>query len=107
MAPTKALLKVRRFSVCRFTGSHWNSNYINLNVLLLIYAGLERLSAPPENMDLYLCLPLLVILLQPAQCVYNCSSEYDRTPGMCNQPAHCNEPVHRISKFPFSFFSVS
>lgn len=77
---------------------------MNLNVFLLIYAGLKRLSEPLENMHLYLCLPLLVILLQPAQCVYNCSSEYDRTPGMCNQPAHCNEPVHRISKFPFSFF---
>lgn len=32
-------------------------------------------------MDLHLCLPLLALLLQPALCVYNCSSEYERTPG--------------------------
>lgn len=32
-------------------------------------------------MTLYLCLPLLVVLLQPALCLYNCSSEYNRTPG--------------------------
>lgn len=102
VTPTQVLLKVRPFSVCRFTGSLWNSNNINLNDLLLIYPGFESLPAPPENMDLSLCLPLLVMLLQPALCVYNCSTEYDRTPGMCNQPGHCSKPVHRISKFLFS-----
>lgn len=35
----------------------------------------------PDSMDLYLCLPLLAVLLQPALCLYNCSSEYERTPG--------------------------
>lgn len=32
-------------------------------------------------MTLYICLPLLAVLLQPALCLYNCSSEYERTPG--------------------------
>lgn len=34
-----------------------------------------------DRMTLYLCLPLLVVILQPALCLYNCSSEYQRTPG--------------------------
>uniref|UniRef100_A0A3Q3G156 Si:dkey-103g5.3 n=1 Tax=Labrus bergylta TaxID=56723 RepID=A0A3Q3G156_9LABR len=32
-------------------------------------------------MTLPLCLPLLVVLLQPALCLYNCSSVYERTPN--------------------------
>ena len=37
--------------------------------------------SPADSMTLYLCLPLLVALLHPAQCLYNCSSVYERTPG--------------------------
>ncbi|TWW77240.1 zona pellucida-like domain-containing protein 1 [Takifugu flavidus] len=44
-------------------------------------------------MDLYLCLPLLVILLQPAQCVYNCSSEYDRIPDNSDLTVDCGTTV--------------
>lgn len=41
---------------------------------------------PPDSMDLYLCLPLLAVLLRPALCLYNCSSEYERTPGRLISP---------------------
>ncbi|XP_039453970.1 zona pellucida-like domain-containing protein 1 isoform X2 [Oreochromis aureus] len=40
-------------------------------------------------MALYLCLPLLVMLLQPVQCLYNCSSEYQRTPGNSDLMVQC------------------
>lgn len=40
-----------------------------------------KISRPPDSMDLYFCLPLLAVLLQPTLCLYNCSSEYERTPG--------------------------
>lgn len=49
---------------------------------LHLSAALISLSEPPPaSMTLYLCLPLLVVLLHPARCLYNCSSEYERTPG--------------------------
>nr|XP_046245068.1 zona pellucida-like domain-containing protein 1 [Scatophagus argus] len=40
-------------------------------------------------MTLYLCLPLLVVLLQPTQCLYNCSSEYERTPDNSDLIVDC------------------
>ncbi|XP_042341961.1 zona pellucida-like domain-containing protein 1 [Plectropomus leopardus] len=40
-------------------------------------------------MSLYLCLPLLVVLLQPALCLYNCSSEYERTPDNSDMTVDC------------------
>ncbi|XP_059187806.1 zona pellucida-like domain-containing protein 1 [Centropristis striata] len=40
-------------------------------------------------MSLYLCLPLLVVLLQPALCLYNCSSEYERTPDNSDMMVDC------------------
>ncbi|XP_031716456.1 zona pellucida-like domain-containing protein 1 [Anarrhichthys ocellatus] len=40
-------------------------------------------------MTLYLCLPLLVVLLQPALCLYNCSSEYERTPDNSDLSVVC------------------
>ncbi|KAI3354286.1 hypothetical protein L3Q82_018819, partial [Scortum barcoo] len=40
-------------------------------------------------MTLYLCLPLLVVLLQPALCLYNCSSEYERTPDNSDLAVEC------------------
>ncbi|XP_035536411.1 zona pellucida-like domain-containing protein 1 [Morone saxatilis] len=40
-------------------------------------------------MTLYLCLPLLVVLLQPALCLYNCSSEYKRTPDNSDLAVEC------------------
>lgn len=43
---------------------------------------IEKFYKPRSDiMDLYLCLPLLVVLLQPALCTYNCSTDYERTPG--------------------------
>lgn len=35
-------------------------------------------------MSHYLCLPLLVVLLQPSVCLNNCSSDYQRIPGRLN-----------------------
>ena len=49
--------------------------------------------APADSMTLYLCLPLLVALLHSAQCLYNCSSLYERTPGRkryCTQMFKCS-----------------
>ncbi|XP_062242582.1 zona pellucida-like domain-containing protein 1 [Platichthys flesus] len=40
-------------------------------------------------MALYLCLPLLVALLHPALCLYNCSSEYERTPDNSDLMVDC------------------
>ncbi|XP_049433472.1 zona pellucida-like domain-containing protein 1 [Epinephelus fuscoguttatus] len=40
-------------------------------------------------MMLHLCLPLLVVLLQPALCLYNCSSEYERTPDSSDMTIDC------------------
>ncbi|XP_035479859.2 zona pellucida-like domain-containing protein 1 [Scophthalmus maximus] len=40
-------------------------------------------------MTLYLCLPLLVVLLPPALCLYNCSSEYERTPDNADLTVDC------------------
>uniref|UniRef100_A0A8D3CR95 Si:dkey-103g5.3 n=1 Tax=Scophthalmus maximus TaxID=52904 RepID=A0A8D3CR95_SCOMX len=40
-------------------------------------------------MTLYLCLPLLVVLLPPALCHYNCSSEYERTPDNADLTVDC------------------
>uniref|UniRef100_H3CQR2 Si:dkey-103g5.3 n=1 Tax=Tetraodon nigroviridis TaxID=99883 RepID=H3CQR2_TETNG len=47
----------------------------------------------PENMDLPLCLPLLVVLLLPAQSAYNCSSEYNRTPDNSDLSVNCGTTV--------------
>ncbi|KAM9359688.1 zona pellucida-like domain-containing protein 1 [Symphorus nematophorus] len=41
-------------------------------------------------MTLYVCLPLLVVLLlQPAMCLYNCSSEFQRTPDNSDLTVDC------------------
>ncbi|KAM7413325.1 hypothetical protein PAMA_020627 [Pampus argenteus] len=40
-------------------------------------------------MTLYVCLPLLAVFLQPALCLYNCSSEYDRTPDNLDLTVDC------------------
>ncbi|XP_045930218.1 zona pellucida-like domain-containing protein 1 isoform X2 [Micropterus dolomieu] len=40
-------------------------------------------------MTLYLCLPLLVVFLQPALCLFNCSSTYDRTPENSDLTVNC------------------
>lgn len=40
-------------------------------------------------MTLYLCLPLLAVLLQPTLCDYNCSSEYNRTPDNSDLTIDC------------------
>uniref|UniRef100_UPI0037E7B0E3 zona pellucida-like domain-containing protein 1 n=1 Tax=Semicossyphus pulcher TaxID=241346 RepID=UPI0037E7B0E3 len=44
-------------------------------------------------MSLYLCLPLLVVLLQPALCLYNCSAEYERTPDNADLTVDCGASV--------------
>uniref|UniRef100_A0A8C3A364 Si:dkey-103g5.3 n=1 Tax=Cyclopterus lumpus TaxID=8103 RepID=A0A8C3A364_CYCLU len=43
----------------------------------------------PDSMTLYLCLSLLVVLLQPALCLYNCSSEYERIPDNSDLTVVC------------------
>ncbi|XP_014862945.1 PREDICTED: zona pellucida-like domain-containing protein 1 [Poecilia mexicana] len=40
-------------------------------------------------MDLFLCLPLLAVFLQPALCVYNCSTMYERTPDNSDLTIEC------------------
>uniref|UniRef100_A0A4W6D0U3 Si:dkey-103g5.3 n=1 Tax=Lates calcarifer TaxID=8187 RepID=A0A4W6D0U3_LATCA len=40
-------------------------------------------------MTLYLCLPLVVVLLHPALCLYNCTSEYERTPDNSDLTVDC------------------
>ncbi|XP_036006036.1 zona pellucida-like domain-containing protein 1 [Fundulus heteroclitus] len=40
-------------------------------------------------MNPVLCLPLLAVLLQHALCVYNCSSEYERTPDSSDLTVEC------------------
>ncbi|KAK1900331.1 Zona pellucida-like domain containing protein 1 [Dissostichus eleginoides] len=40
-------------------------------------------------MSHYLCLPLLVVLLQPAVCLYNCSSDYQRIPDNSDMTVEC------------------
>ncbi|XP_030600524.1 zona pellucida-like domain-containing protein 1 [Archocentrus centrarchus] len=40
-------------------------------------------------MALYLCLPLLAVLLQPVLCLYNCSSDYARTPDSSDLVVEC------------------
>ncbi|KAE8295315.1 Zona pellucida-like domain-containing protein 1 [Larimichthys crocea] len=40
-------------------------------------------------MTLYLCLPLLAVLLKPAVCLYTCSSEYNRTPDNSDLSVDC------------------
>ncbi|CAN9511372.1 unnamed protein product [Ophioblennius macclurei] len=44
-------------------------------------------------MTLPLCLPLLAILLQPALCLYNCSSQYERTPDNSDLTVDCGTNV--------------
>ncbi|XP_070825766.1 zona pellucida-like domain-containing protein 1 [Chaetodon trifascialis] len=44
-------------------------------------------------MTLCLCLPLLVVLLHPALCLYNCSSEYERTPDSSDLTVDCGASV--------------
>lgn len=68
---------------CECNLSHFSFRYL---VFLLFscgdyfFPGLIT-STPPDTMSLYLCLHLLVVLLQPAVGTYNCSSNYQRTPG--------------------------
>ncbi|XP_075330348.1 zona pellucida-like domain-containing protein 1 [Odontesthes bonariensis] len=40
-------------------------------------------------MTFSLCLPLLAVLLQPALCLYNCSSQYERTPDNSDLIVDC------------------
>ncbi|KAK5929351.1 hypothetical protein CgunFtcFv8_010587 [Champsocephalus gunnari] len=40
-------------------------------------------------MSHYLCLPLLVVLLQPAVCLNNCSSDYQRIPDNSDMTVEC------------------
>ncbi|CAJ1065475.1 zona pellucida-like domain-containing protein 1 [Xyrichtys novacula] len=40
-----------------------------------------------------LCLPLLVVLLHPALCIYNCSSVYERTPDNSDLTVDCGTSV--------------
>ncbi|KAM8769082.1 zona pellucida-like domain-containing protein 1 isoform 2-T2 [Acanthopagrus schlegelii] len=49
--------------------------------------------SPADSMTLYLCLPLLVALLHPAQCLYNCSSVYERTPENSDLNVDCGTSV--------------
>ncbi|XP_062275478.1 zona pellucida-like domain-containing protein 1 [Scomber scombrus] len=44
-------------------------------------------------MTLYLCLPLVIVLLQPALCLYNCSSEYQRTPDNLDLSVDCGTSI--------------
>ncbi|XP_008294517.1 zona pellucida-like domain-containing protein 1 [Stegastes partitus] len=44
-------------------------------------------------MNLYVCLPLLAVLLQPAVCLYNCSSQYERTPDNSDMVVDCGPSV--------------
>lgn len=68
--------------VC-FTLKKPNKNVITDLICLFVFEHrIEKFYKPRSDiMDLYLCLPLLVVLLQPALCTYNCSSDYERTPG--------------------------
>ncbi|XP_034557539.1 zona pellucida-like domain-containing protein 1 [Notolabrus celidotus] len=44
-------------------------------------------------MTLLCCLPLLVVLLQPALCLYNCSSVHERTPDNSDLTVDCGTSV--------------
>ncbi|KAM9318676.1 zona pellucida-like domain-containing protein 1 [Pholidichthys leucotaenia] len=44
-------------------------------------------------MTLRLCLPLLAVLLQPVLCLYNCSSQYDRTPDSSDLEVDCGSTM--------------
>ncbi|KAM3616160.1 uncharacterized protein V6R79_013421 [Siganus canaliculatus] len=44
-------------------------------------------------MNMLLCLPLLVVLLQPTHCLYNCTSEYERTPDNSDLTVDCGTSV--------------
>lgn len=71
-----------------------------VNVRLIILT--ERL---PDSMTLYLCLPLLAVLLKPAVCLYTCSSEYNRTPGGLTRSWITFNPLLNIMDF-FLFLSL-
>ncbi|XP_005804194.2 zona pellucida-like domain-containing protein 1 isoform X1 [Xiphophorus maculatus] len=47
-------------------------------------------------MDLFLCLPLLALFLQPALCVYNCSKMYERTPENSDLTIECSTTMITI-----------
>ncbi|KAM4742519.1 zona pellucida-like domain-containing protein 1 [Anableps anableps] len=47
-------------------------------------------------MNHFLCLPLLAVLLQPALCIYNCSSEYERTPDNSDLTIECGTTIITI-----------
>lgn len=65
---------------CCFTQQTFNVCF--LIQLLDFFSPQKQITEPAtENMTLLFCLPLLVVLLQPALCLYNCSSVYERTPG--------------------------
>ncbi|XP_029373640.1 zona pellucida-like domain-containing protein 1 [Echeneis naucrates] len=58
--------------------------------LLRYQHGLVSVVQPPsDRMNLYLCFPLLLTVLHPALCLYNCSSEYDRTPDNSDLIVDC------------------
>ncbi|XP_028276392.1 zona pellucida-like domain-containing protein 1 [Parambassis ranga] len=45
----------------------------------------------------YCCLPLLAVLLQPALCLYNCSSQYQRTPDNSDLIVDCGTSMISLS----------
>ncbi|KAK5612521.1 hypothetical protein CRENBAI_012435 [Crenichthys baileyi] len=47
-------------------------------------------------MNPFLCLPLLAVLLQPALCIYNCSSVYERTPDNSDLTVQCGTTMITI-----------
>ncbi|XP_054884611.1 zona pellucida-like domain-containing protein 1 [Poeciliopsis prolifica] len=47
-------------------------------------------------MDIFLCLPLLALFLQPALCVYNCSTMYKRTPDNSDLTIECGTTMITI-----------
>ncbi|MEQ2300839.1 hypothetical protein AMECASPLE_029957 [Ameca splendens] len=47
-------------------------------------------------MNPFLCLLLLAVLLQPALCIYNCSSVYERTPGNSDLMVQCGATMITI-----------
>lgn len=76
----------------------FSSSTVNVRLIILT----ERL---PDSMTLYLCLPLLAVLLKPAVCLYTCSSEYNRTPGGLTRSWITFNPLLNIMDF-FLFLSL-
>ncbi|KAF7218932.1 zona pellucida-like domain-containing protein 1 [Nothobranchius furzeri] len=56
--------------------------------------GITEVREPSsERMSLSLCLPLLAVLLQPALCLYNCSSVYNRNPDNSDMTVGCGTTI--------------